>query len=219
MHITESVEEVKTHTSPWNSTTEREHWSICSPVLPLYGEIYWKLSRLAWSICVSCWPPEDSGTTPLTPDLWKKRPHSDWPFPGDIKLVWEKFHDPDKISECPTSACSRELIESPESSWTAFETVNSSRWLMCRYDSTCGHLPLADLSPKVATYPQFEVFVISRKLNTDSISLSPPPPPRRDRPPFYRLSDLSVQYKNRGSYPLFHLYLKGTKMYVKFTAA
>ena len=46
----------------------------------------------------------------------------------------------------------------------------------------------------------------------DSISLGTPPPPRRVRPPFYRLSGLSVQYKNRGSYPLFHLYLKGTKM-------
>ena len=48
---------------------------------------------------------------------------------------------------------------------------------MCRYDSTCDHLPLADLSPKEATHPHFEAFVISRKLNTDSITLSPPPPP------------------------------------------
>ena len=74
---------------------------------------------------------------------------------------------------------------------------------MCSYDSTCDHLPLADMCPKEATHPQFEAFVISRKLDKDSISLStPPPPPRRVRPPFYRLSDLSVQYKNRGSYPL-----------------
>ena len=32
--------------------------------------------------------------------------------PGD-QLVSEKIHDPDKISECPMSACSEELIESP----------------------------------------------------------------------------------------------------------
>ena len=61
------------------------------------------------STCVSCWPPEDLGTTPLTPDPWKERPHSDWPLPGD-KLVLEKFHDPDKISECPKSACSRQPV-------------------------------------------------------------------------------------------------------------
>ena len=64
------------------------------------------------STCVSCWPPEDSGITPLTPDPWKECPHSDWLLPGD-KLVSEKFHDPDKIWEWPTSACSEELIESP----------------------------------------------------------------------------------------------------------
>ena len=64
---------------------------------------------------------------------------------------------------------------------------------MCSYDSTCDHLPLADLSPKEATHPQFEAFVISRKLNMDSISLGPPPPPpRRVHPPFHRLSGLSV---------------------------
>ena len=48
----------------------------------------------------------------MTPNPWKERSHSDWPLPGD-KLVSEKIHDPDKISECPTSACSEELIESP----------------------------------------------------------------------------------------------------------
>ena len=152
--------------------------------------------------CVSCWLPEDSGTTPLTPDPWRERPHSDWPLTGD-KLVSEKFHDPDKISECSTAACSEELIESPpppccgktwlsrrpniwllscssKSSWTAFRTANSSRWLMFSYYSTCDHLPLADLCLKEATHPQFEAFVISRKLNKDSISLGiqpiPPPP-------------------------------------------
>ena len=49
---------------------------------------------------------------------------------------------------------------------------------MCSYDSTCDHLPLADLCLKEATHP-------SRKLNMDSISLGPPPPrppsPRRIR--------------------------------------
>ena len=66
---------------------------------------------------------------------------------------------------------------------------------MCSYDSTCDHLPLADLSPKEAPHPQFEAFVKSRKLNMDSISLGPPPPhPRRVRPPFHRLSGLSVHF-------------------------
>ena len=155
MHITESVEEVKTHTSPWTSTTEPEHWSICSPVLPLYREIYWKVSRLSWSTSLSCWPPEDKGTTLLTPDPRKERPHSDWPLPGD-KLVWEKFHDPDKISECPTSACSEKLIETPESSWTAFATANSSRWLMCSYDSTFDHCHWQIWVPKKRPIPNLK---------------------------------------------------------------
>ena len=99
-----------------------------------------------------------------------------------------------------------------KASETAFGTANSSRWLMYSYDSTCDHLQLADLCPKEATYSQFEALVISRKLNTDSISLGPLPP-RRVRPPLYRLSGLSVQYKYRGSYPPFHLYLQDTKMY------
>ena len=143
------------------------------------------------STCVFCWPPEDSGTTPLTPDPWKEGPHSDCQLPGD-KLVSEKFHEPDKISECPTVACSEELIESAPPCWgktwlsrcpsiwllsCSFGTANSSSWLMCSYDSTCDQLPLADLCPKEATHPQFEAFVISRKLNKDSISLGPPPPP------------------------------------------
>ena len=55
---------------------------------------------------------------------------------------------------------------------------------MCSYDSTCDHLPLADLCPKEATHPQIEAFVISRKLNTDSISLGPLGL-RRVRAPFY----------------------------------
>ena len=75
---------------------------------------------------------------------------------------------------------------------------------MCSYDSTCDHLPLADLCPKEATHPQFEAFVISRKLNKDSISLGPSPPGG---------SVHHLPNKNRGSYPLSHLYLKGTKMY------
>ena len=62
---------------------------------------------------------------------------------------------------------------------------------MCSYDSTCDHLPLADLCHKEATYSQFEAFVISRKIKTDSISLGPLPP-WSVRPPFYRLSGLSV---------------------------
>ena len=83
---------------------------------------------------------------------------------------------------------------------------------MYSYDSTCDHLPLADLCPKEATHTQFKALVISPKLNTDSISLGPLPP-RRVRPQFYRLSGLSAQYNNRGSHPLFHLYLQDTKMY------
>ena len=33
--------------------------------------------------------------------------------------------------------------------WTAFWTANNSRCLMCSFDSTCDHLPLADLSPNL----------------------------------------------------------------------
>ena len=84
---------------------------------------------------------------------------------------------------------------------------------MYSYASTCDHLPLTDLFPKEATHTQIKALVISRKLNTDAISLGPPLPPRRVRPPFYGLSGLSVQYKNRGSYPPFQLYPQGTKMY------
>ena len=35
---------------------------------------------------------------------------------------------------------------------------------MCSYDSTCDHLPLANLCHKEANHPQFQAFVISREL-------------------------------------------------------
>ena len=92
-------------------------------------------------------------------------------------------------------ACSEELIEPPPPSLlrydvavtlskcmasvlfirnlvNAFGTANS--WLMCSYDSTCDHLPLADLCLKEATHPQFEADSIS----VDSL------PPRRVRQHF-----------------------------------
>ena len=69
---------------------------------------------------------------------------------------------------------------------------------MYSYDSICDHLPLADLCPKETIHTQFKALVISRKLNTDFISLGPLPP-WRVRRLFYQLSSLSVQYKNRGS--------------------
>ena len=104
------------------------------------------------STCVSCWPPDDSGTTPLTPNLWKERPHSDWLLPGDkwvsekIPWSWQNirmsnvslFRGTDRVPppcwgktwllRCPSIWL---LSCSSEASWTAFGTANSSRWLMC----------------------------------------------------------------------------------------
>ena len=162
------------------------------------------------STCVSCWPPEDWGTTPLTPNPWK-----DWPLPGD-KLVWEKFHDPDKISECPTSPL---LVEVRRGCYVVYgychapqkprEPLSELLIAMCSYHSTCDHLPLANLCHKEANHP---ISSVCHKLNTDSTSLGPPLLLGSVHHFTDSLASRSIQ--NRGSYPRFHLYLKGTKMYL-----